>query len=73
MNDDLTDSELMIRSRNDVSVFGVIFDRHFSAIYAFLERRLGRDEADEGAAEVFRIALQQRARFDATFERTPDC
>ena len=68
MNDDLTDSALMIRSRSDISAFGVIFDRHFSAIYAYLERRLGRDGADEGAAEVFGIALQQRARFDASFE-----
>ena len=41
----------------------MIFDRHLDAVYRFFERRLGRDEADAVAGEVFRIAFQQRGRY----------
>ncbi|MFN8109288.1 MAG: RNA polymerase sigma factor [Thermoleophilia bacterium] len=46
----------------------MIFDRHFAAVHAFLQRRVGRDVADDCAAEVFRIALSHRDRFDASAE-----
>jgi RNA polymerase sigma-70 factor (ECF subfamily) len=46
----------------------VVFDRHFATIHRYLERRIGRDGADELAAEVFRIAFEQRLRFRPVHE-----
>lgn len=63
----LTDAELIRASLAERELFGVVFDRHFAAIHSYLERRLGRDAADDRAAEVFRIAYEHRARFDAAY------
>jgi DNA-directed RNA polymerase specialized sigma24 family protein len=41
----------------------VLFDRHFDTVYRYLERRVGRDGADELPADVFRLAFEQRSRF----------
>ena len=60
----MTDDEAMrLAAGDEPAAFAVIFDRHFAAVHAFLERRLGRDEADDRAADVFRIAFEARARF----------
>jgi hypothetical protein len=45
-NPDITDSDLISESLQSPEVFGIIFDRHFEVIYRYLERRLGRDDAD---------------------------
>ncbi len=44
--------------------FAAIFDRHFDAVHAYLQRRIGRDLADELSAEAFLIAFDGRARYD---------
>jgi len=44
--------------------FGAIFDRHIDAVHAYVQRRVGRDLADELAAQTFLVAFDQRARFD---------
>jgi RNA polymerase sigma factor (sigma-70 family) len=46
--------------------FAAIFDRHFDAVHAYLQRRIGRDLADELAAETFLIAFDNRARYDVS-------
>ncbi len=46
--------------------FAAIFDRHFDAIHAYLQRRVGRDLADELAAETFLVAFDARVRYDAS-------
>jgi RNA polymerase sigma-70 factor (ECF subfamily) len=63
MEDARSDAELIARAARQPDVFAVVFDRHFATIHRYLERRVGRDAADELAAEVFRIAFEQRSRF----------
>jgi RNA polymerase sigma factor (sigma-70 family) len=63
------------RARDDASTvelslaepdrFGVIFDRYFAEIHGYAARRLGRDAADDVAADTFLTAFRQRRRFDA--------
>lgn len=47
--------------------FAVIFDRHFDSIHAYIQRRTGRDLADELAAQAFLIAFDQRACYDPSY------
>jgi RNA polymerase sigma factor (sigma-70 family) len=63
MEDARSDAVILERSSRDPELFGIVFDRHFAAIHRYLERRVGRDEADELAGEVFRIAFERRSRF----------
>jgi RNA polymerase sigma-70 factor (ECF subfamily) len=63
-----SDAELLTRAVTEPELFGVIFDRHFATIHRYLERRIGRDGADELAGEVFRIAFEQRGRFRPVHE-----
>jgi RNA polymerase sigma-70 factor, ECF subfamily len=58
-----SDAEIIVRASRDPEAFGVLFDRHFATIHRYLERRIGRDGADELAGEVFRIAFEQRRGF----------
>jgi len=63
-----SDAELLARAATEPELFGVVFDRHFATIYRYLERRIGRDGADELSGEVFRIAFEQRKRFRPVHE-----
>lgn len=63
-----SDAELLARAATEPELFGVVFDRHFATIHRYLERRIGRDGADELAGEVFRIAFEQRKRFRPVHE-----
>jgi RNA polymerase sigma-70 factor (ECF subfamily) len=58
------DRELIGASVREPARFAEIFDRHFAAVHRFVDRRLGRDAADSLAGEVFRIAFEQRDRYD---------
>jgi len=58
-----TDAELIACASVEPELFGVVFDRHFGTIHRYLERRVGRDAADELAGDVFRIAFERRGRF----------
>jgi RNA polymerase sigma factor (sigma-70 family) len=46
--------------------FGAVFDRYFTEIHGYVARRLGRDAADDVAAETFLTAFRSRRRFDAS-------
>lgn len=46
--------------------FTAVFDRHFGAVHGYVARRLGRDVADDVAAETFLTAFRLRDRFDAS-------
>jgi RNA polymerase sigma-70 factor, ECF subfamily len=54
---------VIARSLSDPSAFGVIFDRHFDAVHAYLARRVGRTVADDLAASTFTVAFERRGRF----------
>jgi RNA polymerase sigma factor (sigma-70 family) len=64
--DRTSDSELIAASAAAPGEFAAIFDRHFDAVYAYLQRRIGRDLAEELAAETFLVAFDSRVRYDAT-------
>jgi RNA polymerase sigma-70 factor (ECF subfamily) len=59
----------MMRARSkcrvqDPAQFAAIFDRYFPEIHRYVASRLGRDAADDIAAETFTTAFSQRQRFD---------
>ena len=62
----LIDSEAISASASTPADFAAIFDRHFEAVHAYLQRRIGRDLADELAAETFLTAFDIRARYDVS-------
>jgi RNA polymerase sigma factor (sigma-70 family) len=68
MEETRSDAELVALASREPELFGVVFDRHFATIHRYLERRVGRDGADELAGEVFRIGFEQRRRFRPVHE-----
>ena len=48
----------------DAARFGDIFDRHAQAIFRFLGRRIGPDDAGDLLSEVFLAAFEARTRYD---------
>jgi len=63
MGEARSDAEILARTSKHPELFGVVFDRHFATIHGYLERRVGRDAADELSGDVFRIAFEQRSKF----------
>jgi RNA polymerase sigma factor (sigma-70 family) len=63
-----TDAELIGRSRREPEAFGHVFDRHVAAVHAFAQRRVGRDLAEEVAAETFARGFEARGRYDAVHD-----
>jgi RNA polymerase sigma factor (sigma-70 family) len=61
-----TDAEAIEASRSDPPRFAVVFDRHFASLHRYLRRRVGKDLADELAAEAFARAFAGRNRYDTT-------
>jgi RNA polymerase sigma factor (sigma-70 family) len=63
MDDARSDAELIALAFDEPELFALVFDRHFDRIHRYLERRIGREGADELAGEVFRVAFERRGRF----------
>ena len=61
MESALPDVHWLARSLKEPTAFELIFDRHFDAIYGYLHRRVGRDLAEELAAETFTLAFERRS------------
>lgn len=59
-----TDAVIIGASVAEPGLFAGIFDRHSGRIHGYLARRVGRDDADELLGDVFRIAFQNRGRYD---------
>jgi RNA polymerase sigma factor (sigma-70 family) len=59
-----SDAELMEESLVDGGRFGEIFDRHGQAIFRFLGRRIGPDDAGDLLSEVFLAAFEARTGYD---------
>lgn len=59
-----SDGEAIAASLAEPRAFGVIFERHFNAIFRYLRRRLDDQPAEEAAAQTFFIAFDERGRFD---------
>jgi RNA polymerase sigma factor (sigma-70 family) len=60
-----SDAEVIARSVAEPGAFGQLFDRHFQAVYAYSQRRVGVDLAEEVAAETFTRGFEARERYDA--------
>jgi RNA polymerase sigma factor (sigma-70 family) len=60
------DSDAISASVATPADFATIFDRHFDAVHAYLQRRTGRDLADELSAQTFLVAFDNRARYDVS-------
>ena len=56
-----SDADCLARSLTEPRAFEALFERHFDAIYGYLHRRVGRDLAEELAAETFTLAFQRRS------------
>ena len=63
---DSTDGDDIAASMEDAERFGHVINRHFSEIYGYLARRLGRDIADDLSAETFIVAFGSRSRYDTS-------
>jgi RNA polymerase sigma factor (sigma-70 family) len=57
------DADAIRKSATDPIAFEPVFDRHFAAVHRYLHRRVGKDVADDLAAETFRIAFEARLRW----------
>ena len=61
-----SDAALIEESLSDFDRFGEIFDRHAQAIFRFLGRRIGPDDAGDLLADVFLAAFEARTRYDGS-------
>jgi RNA polymerase sigma factor (sigma-70 family) len=61
---EMTDAELIAASLREAERFGLVFDRHFAGIHRYLHRRVGRELADDLAAETFVTAFGRRHDYD---------
>jgi RNA polymerase sigma factor (sigma-70 family) len=58
-----TDAAVIAASLTDPAAFAGVFDRHWPAIHRFCAGRAG-SAGEDIAAETFRVAFDERARFD---------
>lgn len=63
-----TDAEIISRMHGNPELFGTIFDRYYPSIHGYAYRRLGRDLADDVAAETFLVAFDHWQRYDTTHD-----
>src|ERR1700748_472934 len=61
-----SDAAVVARSLSDPTAFAAIFDRHWARLHTFCTARAGA-AGEDIAAETFRIAFDDRRRFDARF------
>jgi DNA-directed RNA polymerase specialized sigma24 family protein len=61
---DVVDATLVRQSCREPERFAILYDRHFGDVHRYLSGRMGREAADDLAAETFLIAFRKRAGFD---------
>jgi RNA polymerase sigma factor (sigma-70 family) len=64
VEDRTPDSAALAASLTSPAEFAPVFDRHYDAVHAYLQRRVGPDAADELASQTFLVAFERRARYD---------
>jgi RNA polymerase sigma factor (sigma-70 family) len=69
VGDRLDDDAVVARSVREPDQFAAIYDRYFGEVYRYVAGRLGRDAADDLAAETFLVAFRKRDRFDPALGR----
>lgn len=58
------DAAIIERSWHEPACFAEVFDRHAPHLHRYVARRLGRQAADDLAAETFLVAFGRRRRYD---------
>jgi RNA polymerase sigma-70 factor (ECF subfamily) len=64
VDDTSSDAEIIAASLIDPDCFGLLFERHFQAVFSYAVRSSGVTEGQEIASEVFVQAFSSRRRFD---------
>ncbi len=64
LHNEPTDAQVIAASLDDREEFGMLFDRYYARVHAFIRMRLGISLADDIAAETFCTAFQKRESFD---------
>jgi RNA polymerase sigma-70 factor, ECF subfamily len=59
-----SDAEIIVRSRDEPETFALLFRRHSAPLYRYTARRLGPHVAEDVLAEVFLVAFRERGRYD---------
>jgi RNA polymerase sigma factor (sigma-70 family) len=67
VHSDLTDAEAIRASFEEPDAFEIVFRRHYQAIRAYLQRRLGTDIGEELAAQTFLVAISKRSAYDFAY------
>ena len=67
VDDTSSDAEIIAASLIDPDCFGLLFERHFPAVFSYAVRSIGAVEGEEIASEVFVQAFSSRRRFDLTY------
>ena len=57
------DGGAIARSLHDPEAFAEVFDRHFAFVHRYIGRRVGRQLADDLAAQTFTVAFSHRGRY----------
>jgi RNA polymerase sigma factor (sigma-70 family) len=63
-----TDAALIRRMHGDPALFETVFHRYYVEIHGYVSRRLGRDLADDVAAETFLVAFNRWERYDTSHD-----
>ncbi len=63
-----SDAAAIAASLESPAAFAVVFERHHAVVHRYLARRIGRDLADELAAETFAVAFAKRGRYDVAVD-----
>jgi len=68
VSSEVSDSHLIVESLTDPGCFGVIFERHFPAVFGFVGASTAEDMAEDIASEVFVRAFRQRDRYKPEYK-----
>ena len=63
-----TDAAIIRRMHEDPALFAAVFDRYYLDIHGYVSRRLGRDLADDVAAQTFLVAFDHWQRYDTNHD-----
>ena len=62
-----SDAELIVESLDEPARFGELFERYAEAVFRYLARRIGPDDASDLLADVFLAAFEARFRYRSNF------
>ena len=63
-DDELPDSDLLVLSRTRPELLGLLYERHATAVFRYLSRRIGASAAEDLLGDVFVAAVSARLRVE---------